>query len=96
MNLNATVLSHGNSLDFGLLGDMHALPDLDIVVKRMPVRFEELRQAVLGTSRSRVGRKAAAPGKKRVAKAKTKTRGKARAKTTTRGGRSGGPAKRKK
>lgn len=48
VNLNATVLSHGNSLDFGLLGDKHALPDLDIVVQQMVRRFEELEQAVLG------------------------------------------------
>lgn len=51
VNLNATVLSHGNSLDFGLLGDKHALPDLEIVVQRMAVRFEELHTLVFGKSR---------------------------------------------
>jgi WS/DGAT/MGAT family acyltransferase len=51
VNLNATVLSHGNSLDFGLLGDMHALPDLEIVVQRMALRFAELEQKVLGVKR---------------------------------------------
>lgn len=51
VNLNATVLSHGNSLDFGLLGDMHALPDLDIVVQRMVLRFAELEKKVLGVKR---------------------------------------------
>ena len=59
VNLNATVLSHGNSLDFGLLGDKHALPDLEIVVQRMVVRFEELETAALGKKRpkARAGRK---------------------------------------
>ena len=50
VNLNATLLSHGNALDFGLLGDMHALPDLDIVVDRMEYHFAKLQQAVLGKS----------------------------------------------
>ncbi|MGI9288922.1 MAG: wax ester/triacylglycerol synthase family O-acyltransferase [Pseudomonadales bacterium] len=51
VNLNATLLSHGNSLDFGLLGDMHALPDLDIVVERMQYNFAELEREVLGKRR---------------------------------------------
>jgi WS/DGAT/MGAT family acyltransferase len=69
VNLNATVLSHGNSLDFGLMGDMHSLPDLEIVAERMEARFEELRRSVLGAA------KAARP------KAKTKSKSGTRAKT---------------
>ena len=73
VNLNATVLSHGNSLDFGLLGDKHALPDLEIVVQRMVARFEELHATVLGKRGS-----AAKPArKKKVTRRKaagTKTR----------------------
>lgn len=65
VNLNATLLSHGNSLDFGLLGDMHALPDLDIVVQQMVLRFEELQRAVLGKTRSGTGRKKTAQPRRR-------------------------------
>jgi diacylglycerol O-acyltransferase len=70
VNLNTTLLSHGNSLDFGLLGDMHALPDLDIVVERMVLRFGELEQAVLGKK----------PGRRATSKTRTKTKAGARAK----------------
>ena len=72
VNLNATLLSHGNKLDFGLLGDMHALPDLDIVVERMAYRLAELEREVLGKPRR--------PGpKKAPARAKKKTRNRAKA-----------------
>ena len=75
VNLNATLLSHGNALDFGLLGDMHALPDLDIVVDRMEYHFAELQQAVLGkrprkSSAKKTAAKATrkkAPGRKKAA-----------------------------
>ena len=69
VNLNATVLSHGNSLDFGLLGDKHALPDLEVVVQRMLVRFEELHKLVLGkgTSTKRAAPRKKAPRKKKAA-----------------------------
>ena len=39
VNLNATLLSHGNRLDFGLMGDMHSLPDLHIVARGMEARL---------------------------------------------------------
>jgi WS/DGAT/MGAT family acyltransferase len=77
VNLNATVLSHGNSLDFGLLGDMHALPDLHIVVERMGARFEELEKAVLGTGR-RGSRKKAPAAQKRKKPATGRAAGTAR------------------
>jgi len=51
VNLNVTVLSHGNALDFGLLGDMHALPDLDIVAEKMVHHFQQLKQQVLGKNK---------------------------------------------
>ena len=47
-NLNVTVLSHGKKLDFGLVADKHALPDLRFVARRMEARFEELSAAALG------------------------------------------------
>ncbi|MBE9537912.1 MAG: wax ester/triacylglycerol synthase family O-acyltransferase [Proteobacteria bacterium] len=51
VNINITLLSHGNALDFGLLADMHALPDLDIVVEGMEYYFEKLQREVLGKRR---------------------------------------------
>lgn len=51
VNINITLLSHGNALDFGLLADMHALPDLHIVVERMAYYFGELQRQVLGRKR---------------------------------------------
>jgi len=70
VNLNATVLSHGNSLDFGLMGDMHSLPDLDLVAQCMMVHFDKMQLAVLGKSTAKKARKIAP-------KAKPKARGKA-------------------
>ena len=57
VNLNVTVLSHGNSLDFGLLGDMHALPDLKLVAERMTASFDALEQQVMGTAKATNRRK---------------------------------------
>jgi WS/DGAT/MGAT family acyltransferase len=90
VNLNATVLSHGNSLDFGLLGDRHALPDLEVVAQRMVVRFEELERTVLG--KKRPATKAKAARKKPAARRKqgaikpksTATRKKTRSKSRAR------------
>jgi WS/DGAT/MGAT family acyltransferase len=78
VNLNATVVSHGNSLDFGLLGDKHILPDLDLVAQRMLHHFETLRGEVLGSKPAA----AKASGKRANAgrKATPKPRGKAAAK----------------
>jgi hypothetical protein len=95
VNINATVLSHGNSLDFGVLGDMHALPDLDIVVDHMLQRFTELERAVLGNKPRKAAtataatksRKKTAARKKVATKRRTKTvarpKSAAKAKTTT-------------
>ena len=46
-NLNITVLSHGNQLDFGLVADKQALPDVALVARAMERRFAELEVAVL-------------------------------------------------
>jgi len=73
VNLNATVLSHGNSLDFGLLGDMHALPDLEVVVQRMALRFAELEQTVLGVKRRTGGAVKTTRAKKKSAGRKKST-----------------------
>jgi len=48
VNINITLLSHGNALDFGLLGDRHALPDIDLVADRMNFHFSKLEKKLLG------------------------------------------------
>jgi hypothetical protein len=91
VNLNATLLSHGDSLDFGLLGDKHALPDLDYVVERMAMHLEDLSGEVLGkknpatrrkstTGKKSSSRKKSPPGRKNAAPAKPGTKAKARRK----------------
>jgi WS/DGAT/MGAT family acyltransferase len=74
VNLNTTLLSHGNSLDFGLLGDRHALPDLEQVVNLMQQNFAGLQQQALGS---------AAPGKASAGrKSANKPRARAKAKAS--------------
>lgn len=46
VNLNVTLLSHGNSLDFGLLGDKHALPDLSLVSDGIVEQFAIMEKAI--------------------------------------------------
>ena len=46
-NLNITVLSHGGKLDFGLVADKRALPDLSAVAEGMTRNFEQLESALL-------------------------------------------------
>ena len=50
-NLNITVLSHGNKLDFGLVADKQALPDLQFVARAMESSFAQLESEVLGKKR---------------------------------------------
>jgi hypothetical protein len=74
-NLNVTVLSHGNKLDFGLVADKHALPDLKFVAERMEKRFAELAKGVPGkkraVSRAKTGKRAGkSPARKVRKKAK--------------------------
>lgn len=47
-NLNVTVLSHGDKLDFGLVADKQALPDLQFVARSMEKCFAQLETEVLG------------------------------------------------
>lgn len=62
-NLMITLLSHGNSLDFGVLAPQGTMPDIDYLVERMDDRCQELVKSF------GVGKKAA-----RKLKAKSKTR----------------------
>ena len=50
-NLNVTVLSHGNNLDFGLVADKQTMPDIQYVVERMEKRFAELAKGVSVTKK---------------------------------------------
>jgi hypothetical protein len=71
-NLNVTVLSHGDKLDFGLVADKHALPDLQFVAKSMEKCFAQLGAEVLGKKRRAVpsnNRKTAGRKRKAVPKA---------------------------
>ena len=46
-NLNVTVLSHGNKLDFGLVADKQALPDLQFVADSMERCFASLEKELI-------------------------------------------------
>ena len=50
-NLNITVLSHGDKLDFGLVADKRALPDLQFVARAMERCFALLEAEVPGRKR---------------------------------------------
>lgn len=66
-NLNVTVLSHGNSIDFGLLADKHAMPDVDRVAGFIEKRFAELERKLPGAPRKK--KAPAVKGRKKSAKA---------------------------
>jgi WS/DGAT/MGAT family acyltransferase len=99
-NLNITVLSHGNSLDFGLLAARGTLPDIDYLVGRLNEQFAALARefGVTARIRRKVSGKKKTPGKTRakskaratalpkksVARAKLKTDAKTKTKTKTR------------
>lgn len=68
-NLNVTVLSHGDKLDFGMVADKQALPDLQCVARGMEKCFTQLEAEVLGKKRKAApskGRKTTA-GKRKAA-----------------------------
>lgn len=73
-NLNVTVLSHGNSLDFGLLADKRAMPDVALVAQAIEKRFAELERTL------------AAPAAKRAKAGKTARPRARRPKRTARSG----------
>jgi WS/DGAT/MGAT family acyltransferase len=74
-NLNITVLSHGTQLDFGLVADKHALPDLKFVARGMEQRFAELEREVLGRPVSRHTRRKSAPARKKSPRKATRRKG---------------------
>jgi diacylglycerol O-acyltransferase len=78
-NLNVTVLSHGNRLDFGLVADKQALPDITFVARAMERCFAELETEVLGQPRA-VPKTRAVRKRKVAAKAEPKAKPKAKPK----------------
>jgi diacylglycerol O-acyltransferase len=79
-NLNITVLSHGNKLDFGLVADKYAMPDVAMVARAMERRFAELEAAVLGRPGTAAGvrRKRKSPGAKKKVSSRSKVGTKAK------------------
>ena len=45
-NLNVTVVTLGNSIDFGLLADKDAMPGIGLLARRIEARFEDLERAM--------------------------------------------------
>jgi hypothetical protein len=78
-NLMITLVSHGNSLDFGLVAAHGTLPDIDYLVERLDYQFEalagEFGAGVKTARKTRAKRKTASK-----AKAKARARPKARSK----------------
>ncbi len=71
-NLNITLLSHGNRIDFGLVADKHALPDVAEVARGIERHFELLEAAVPG--RKRPGT-ASGKSRSKTGRARRKARG---------------------
>ena len=70
--LNITLCSHGNQLDFGILGCRNAMPDIELLAQYLRDAFEELRAiAAVGKTAKKAPAKASKP--KVRAKAKPKT-----------------------
>ncbi len=72
-NLNLTVLSHGNSVDFGLLAARGTLPDIDYLVERLDVQFARLMEE-FGIAEA-AGKRSAATGARRRRKTAAKRGG---------------------
>jgi WS/DGAT/MGAT family acyltransferase len=54
-NLNVTVVTLGNAIDFGLLADKHAMPDIELLAGYIEARFAELeRQLKVGPKARKV------------------------------------------
>jgi len=56
-NLNVTVLSHGDSIDFGMLADRQAMPDVSRLAEAIVRRFAELEHALAKPRRRRAPRR---------------------------------------
>ncbi len=66
VNLNVTLLSHGNALDFGLLGDRHALPDLNKVGEGIVRHFEAMEKEVMPPKRRKTPTRKTATARSRA------------------------------
>ncbi len=56
--LAIAIMSYNGSIDFGLLGDYDALPDIGLIAEGIEASLQELLQAARGTSKPRVARPA--------------------------------------
>lgn len=70
--LNITLCSHGNQLDFGILGCRNAMPDIDVLADYVGEAFHELR--ALATERSPVAAGKTEPKAKAVSRVPAKPR----------------------
>lgn len=70
--LNITLCSHGNQLDFGILGCRNAMPDIELLAQYVRDAFEELRTiAAVGKPAKKALTKAHKPKVRATAKPKT-------------------------
>jgi hypothetical protein len=68
--LNITLCSHGNQLDFGILGCRNAMPDIELLADYVGEAFHELR--TLAATRSPVASNEKIPSAKRIPRAASK------------------------
>ncbi len=52
-NLNVTVVTLGNAIDFGLLADKHAMPDIEQIAEFIETRFAELERQLKAGPKAR-------------------------------------------
>jgi diacylglycerol O-acyltransferase len=70
--LNITLCSHGNQLDFGILGCRNAMPDIELLAQYLRDAFEELRAiAAVGKPAKKASAKSRKPKVRATAKPKT-------------------------
>jgi len=80
--LAIAAMSYNGKLDFGLLADYDAIPDLEQIAEFFQESLEELLRAAKGGTKRPARKRAAAAKPKRAAKPKAKAKSKTRAKAT--------------
>ncbi len=88
-NLNVTVVTLGNAIDFGLLADKDAMPGIALLARRIVARFEELERVL------KLGKAIEKSPKKKGKKAKTRAENTKKTKTKKSVSKPSRPAKRK-
>ena len=59
-------MSYNGGIDFGLLGDYDAMPDIDVVGERIEASLDELRQGGQGATAGRSARRARSARRRRL------------------------------